>query len=141
MKEVNKIEISGRLVDAPKYKTGESNGRTYHIAHFDLCHHQPIGKNKKINYYFKCVAFKENAIALKDWQKGAPILINGYLKYNAYMTKTGSRAYNIQIIVEKFDTNDWVPADEVIEEHSAPATSYEAALKDVGLDEFDEPPF
>lgn len=140
MKEINKVEISGAIISDVKYITGlRKDASNYHIAQFDIAHERHIGKSSKQIYYFKCVAFADNAIALKEWRKGQKIIISGYLKYVTYTTKTGAKAHITQIVVEKFDSGWEELEPEPIEEE--PTTSFESALKDAGLDGFEDPPF
>lgn len=134
---MNIVIEQGRLTKDPyvAYTQGNTARATFTIAV------DRVGKEKQTDF-IPCVAWGKTAETIgKYFKKGKPIIISGSLKTGSYERKDGTRAFTMDVWVERFE---FVPADK--SEASAPPSVDESAVSQDRYEEafqesWDEIPF
>lgn len=116
---MNIVIEQGRLTKDPEvaYTKSETARATFTIAV------DRVGKEKQTDF-IPCVAWGKTAETIgKYFHKGKPIIISGSLKSGSYERKDGTKAFTLDVWVERFE---FAPVDR--SEASAPPRVDESAV-------------
>lgn len=116
---MNCSNLSGRLTKDPTVaRTKDGTARTTFTVAVDR-----VGKEKQADF-IPCVAWGKTAETIgKYFYKGKPIIISGSLKSGSYERKDGTKAFTLDVWVERFE---FAPIDK--SEASAPPRVDESAV-------------
>jgi single-strand DNA-binding protein len=126
---MNTVIEQGRLTKDPyvAYTQGNTARATFTIAV------DRAGKEKSTDF-IPCVAWGKTAETIgKYFKKGKPIIISGSLKSGSYERKDGTKAFTLDVWVERFE---FVPVDK--SEASAPSVDESAVSQDRYEEAFQE---
>jgi len=105
---MNKVILKGNLTRDPEVKVVNANGRDTSVANFTVAvnrfYKQKNGEMGKDTVFVPCECWDKNAeIAGQYLVKGAPVLVDGSLKVDAWEAEDGSKRSRILVRVGNFD--------------------------------------
>lgn len=94
---MNKVFLVGRFTATPELRTTTSN---LSVTSFTLAVQKSFNKDQ--TDFINCVAWKQNAeFICKYFEKGKPILIEGFLQVRSYEDKDGVKRYVTEVVVDR----------------------------------------
>ena len=108
-KEINMVQISGNLGQAPEYRgdLGKGGRATFSLAHSRYVPTLEGDTNFiKRTFWFRCVCWGKLATIASRLPKGAHIEVTGRLESRDWQDASGQRHSGVEIIVEQLEQRE-----------------------------------
>ena len=105
---MNKVTLVGNVVNDLELKDYKNNEREGKYVRFTLAVNEyNVKRNEKIATFVEIVAFDKKAIILAhNIGKGSKLAVEEKIKTSNYISETGEKKYNVDIILNEFTFMD-----------------------------------